>query len=177
MEQAAHIGDAVVEIAQVATHPARIPALLCSFQLDLLNQKLGDTWARVFDVTAASGQSGIQIITVGRVLPTGNCDDPGISKKAIGVAQLALAWESYAQSDVELISSIDRFLSSFNTSPKGNGLGKPLIVAQQTDVLKESLSLVSQRAEIIQHECRHLKARADVQVSTVCLPIAPSSSD
>jgi hypothetical protein len=169
--QAAHIGDTITGIAQVATHPAVIPTLLCTFHLDLLNYKVDSTWERLFDVEVASGQSGIILVNdTGRV-PTGNCNDPNLSKEAIGVAQLAIAWESYAQSDVELIASINKFVTSCNMASAEPSM-RP-IQFKQTRVLREYLSLVFQRGNMLQHGARHLRARAEVQVSTVCRPIAP----
>ena len=136
--QAAYIGDAVTGIAQVATHPAVIPTLVCSFYLNLLNCKLDTTWNTLFDVEASSGESGIFLVTNSDCIPTGNCDDPNLSKKAIGAAQLAIAWETYAQSSIELIAFVDEFVTSYDADPA-------TIQLQQTQVLKEYLSLVSQR--------------------------------
>ena len=160
-KQTAYIGDAVAGIAQLATHPAVIPTLLCNFHLDLLSRKLETTWNTLFDVEASSGQSGILLVTSTGLMPTGNCNDPNLSKKAIGAAQLAIAWETYAQSDFEFIAFINEFVASYDADPG-------TIQAQQTQVLKEYLSLVSQRGTMLLHGARHLRARAEVQASTVC---------
>jgi hypothetical protein len=111
-EGTAYIGDAVTGIAQVATHPAFIPTLLSIFHLDLLDDKVRISWGKLFDVETASGQSGIRLVTNGGCRPTGNCDDPDLSKKAIGVVQLAIELESYAQSNIEIIDSIHKFVAS-----------------------------------------------------------------
>jgi hypothetical protein len=55
----------------------------------------------------------------------------------------------------EQIQAYDRFKSS-NTSAQGI-----------------YLSLVLQRGNFLQHRARHLRARAELQVSTVCRPTAP----
>ena len=83
-----------------------------------------------------------------------------LSKKAIGAAQLAIAWETYAQSSIEFIAFVDEFVTSYDADPA-------TIQLQQTQVLKEYLSLVSQRGAILLHRTRHLRSRAEVQVSTV----------
>jgi hypothetical protein len=159
-EQAARIGDAVIGVAQVATHPAIIPTLLCTIHLDILSCKVDTTWGRLFDIEAASGQSEIPLGTDCSFRPIGNCDDPSLSKKAIGATQFAIAWETYAQSDVESVASINEFVALYNPKPG-------TIQVQQTQVLKEYLSLVSQRGSMVLHAARHLKARAEVQVNTV----------
>ena len=167
-DQAAHIRDAVVGIAQVATHPAVIPTLLSVFHLDLLNHKVVTTWGRLFDIEAASGQSEIpftRLVTDTGFIPVGNCDDPNLSKKAIGATQFAIAWETYAQSDMELIASINEFVALYHPE-------RGTVQFQQTQVLKEYLALVSQKGSMLLHTTRHLRARAEVQVSTVWSPIA-----
>jgi hypothetical protein len=158
-EQATHIGDAVIGVAQVATHPAIIPTLLCNFHLNLLNNKLDTTWGRLFDIEAASGQSEIPLVTDTSSRLVGNCDDPSLSKKAIGATQFAIAWETYAQSDVDFIASINEFVSLYHPRPG-------TVQVQQTQVVKEYLSLVSQRGSMLLHSARHLRARAEVQVNT-----------
>src|SRR5580700_3153641 len=101
--QLACVGDTIAGIAQVATHPAIIPALLCNLRLDVLKYNISAAWSRLFKVEAASGQSGIQLFSVTGPIPIGNCDDPNLSKKAIGVAQQAIAWDSYAKAEVEFV--------------------------------------------------------------------------
>jgi hypothetical protein len=164
-DEAARIGDAVVGIAQVATHPAVIPTLLCTFHLDLLNHKLDTTWGKLFDVEAASGQSEIPLATGTGFIPAGNCDDPNLSRNAIGATQFAIAWETYAQSDVEFIASINEFVALYHPKPG-------TVQVQQTRVLKEYFGLVSHRARMSLYSARYLRARAEVQVSTVWRPTA-----
>jgi hypothetical protein len=159
-KQAARIGDAVMGLAQLATHPATIPTLLCTFHIDLLSCKVDTTWGRLFDIEAASGQSEIPLVTDCSFRPIGNCDDPSLSRKAIGATQFAIAWETYAQSDVEFIASINEFIALYSPMPG-------TIQIQQTQVLKEYLSLVSQRGSMVLHAAKHLRARAEVQVNTV----------
>ena len=149
-------------IAQVATHPAFIPTLLNIFHLDLLDDKVRISWGKLFDVETASGQSGILLVTNAGCRPTGNCDDPDLSKKAIGVVQLAIALESYAQSNIEIIDSINKFVASYNPEPG-------TIQVEQKQILKEYLGLVSQRGSMVLYGARHLRARADVQFSTARL--------
>jgi hypothetical protein len=165
-EQAARIRDAVIGAAQVATHPAILPTLLCTFHLNLLNHKVDTTWGRLFDIEAASGQSEIPLVADCSLRPVGNCDDPSLSKKAIGATQFAIAWETYAQSDVEVIASINEFVALYHPKPD-------TIQVQQTQVLKEYLGLVSQRGSMLLHAARHLRARAEVQVNTVWYTYAP----
>lgn len=164
--QTAHIGDTVAGIAQVATHPAVIPALLCNFHLDILNYKMDTTWDRLFEVEAASGRTGIILVNDAGPIPTGNCDDPDLSKKATGVAQLAIAWENFSHSNVELIASINKFVASCD-APSVEPSMRP-IQGKQRLVIEEYLSLVVQRGSLLQQSARHLRARAEVQVSTVC---------
>jgi hypothetical protein len=116
LEQAARIGDAIEGIAKVAPHPAVVPLMLCTFHLNLLNRRVDTTWENLFDIEAASGQSGILDPDDGFIV-VGKCDDPKLSKKAIGATQLAIAWETYAQSDVEFIAYINEFVNSYHSEP------------------------------------------------------------
>lgn len=159
-EGIAYIRDAVTGIAQVATHPAFIPTLLSIFHLDLLDHKVHISWGRLFDVETASGQSGISLVTNAGCRPTGDCDDPDLSKKVIGVVQLAIAFESYSQSNIEIIDSINKFVASYNPEPG-------TIQVEHKQILEEYLGLVFQKGSMVLYGVRHLRARADVQVSTV----------
>jgi len=164
--QAAHIGDTVTALAQVATHPALIPALLCNFHLDVLNYKMDTSWDRLFEVEAASGQTGILLVDEAGPIQTGDCDDPDLSKKATGVAQLAIAWENYSHSNVELIASISKFVASCDAVSAEPDM-RP-VRGKQKQVIEEYLSLVFQRGTLLRQRTTHLRARAEVQASTVC---------
>lgn len=153
-------------LAQVATHPALIPALLCNFHLDVLNYNMDTSWDRLFEVEAASGQTGILVVNDAGPVPTGDCDDPDLSKKATGVAQLAIAWENYSHSNVELIASISKFVASCDAASVEPDM-RP-IRGKQKQVIEEYLSLVFQRGTLLRQRATHLRARAEVQASTVC---------
>ncbi|KAH8727393.1 hypothetical protein GQ44DRAFT_725279 [Phaeosphaeriaceae sp. PMI808] len=172
--QAAYIRDAIARVAQVATHPGLIPAFICNFGLEALERKVDNSWDSLFAVETASGQTGILLVTDAGPITTGNSDDPDLSKKAIGVAQRAIAWESYSESTAELVTSVSNFVGSYNAVSDEPGI--QTIQDKQRQPIEEYLSLVIQRGNSMQRSVRHLRARAEVQLSTVYNHLAQKSN-
>jgi len=163
--QMGEIADAIVSLAAVATHPAAIPTTLCSLHQYSLLHKIDSSWEHVLKIEHASGQSGIAIeFPGGHVLPSGKCDDPDLSRSAIGATQFAIAWETYTSGSQALIDAVQSFLKSYtmdNNSLINN------VLTEQSQVLLEYLGVISQRAESLYYRAKHLRARAEVQVDAV----------
>jgi hypothetical protein len=162
---ASHIANTIERLASIATHPAGIPALLCSLHQHILLNKIDLSWEDVFQVEHASGQSGITTLMVnerGDILPPGKCDDPDLSKKATRATQHAIAWETYTSGSQALISAVGSFLKSNAVELVAEGH-----LAKQYLILQEYLDLISQRADSLYHRAKHLRARAEVQVGAV----------
>lgn len=163
--QASYISDTVLRLASIATHPAGLPTILCTlYQLTVLRQ-LEDTWGMVFDVESASGLGGM-------VMTTGNCDDPSLSRKAITMTQLAIAWDLYASRGAHILTSVQTFAKDYATAHQG----KDVLSAKQGRILKEYLTLAVERGEYMRYRTKHLLERSRLQVESVSSGIFSSSS-
>jgi hypothetical protein len=113
--QASYIADMVTHHAIMSSHPAAIPAMLCTLFQSALLRKMDVTWREVFEIEHRSGQSGIALAhpSEGLILPTGSCDDPTLSKQAIRATQLAAAWETYVPRINALVIEVTSFLKSY----------------------------------------------------------------
>lgn len=158
------IADTVETLGTVATHPVALPTILCSLHQNKVIDGIDLSWRDMFQIEHKSGQSGIVVGHRGeRIRPSGKCDDPDLSRKAIGVTQLAISWETYAAGGQMLIDAVKLFLKSYVTD---NDL-KNEVLADQSQVLLEHLDLIALRADSLQHRAKHLRSRAEVQVSAV----------
>ncbi|KAK4223047.1 hypothetical protein QBC38DRAFT_447737 [Podospora fimiseda] len=150
--QANYISDIIIGLASLMTHPAAIPAILCNNFQESLLKRMTRTWHAVFDVELGSGQSGIKIVSPHeKILPSGKCDDPGLSRRAISAAQLAIAWDSYAPQSRTLIHSVLGFLDKLDAE----GESKSGLYSKQSGILREYLELRSLRAETINNHLAH----------------------
>ena len=163
--QASYISDMIMHLASVAPHPAAIPTMLCSLHHTTLRRRIDSTWESLFEVERASGQSGIDLIGAsGLIQPTGSCDDPELSRKAIRATQLATAWESYVSRGNALLVAVGSFLESYVEDYAQPG---DEVLAIQSRVLQEYLHLQSQRAASSDHSAKHLLQRSKIQVEAV----------
>jgi hypothetical protein len=159
------IAEAVMSLAAVATHPAAIPTILCSLHQHSLLRQIDRSWDHLLQIEHASGQSGIAAqFPGGHVPPPGKCDDPDLSRRAIGATQLAIAWETYTLGGQALVDAVQSFLKSYTIDD--NSLIND-VLTEQSQILLEYLDVISQRAESLYYRAKHIRARAEVQVDAV----------
>lgn len=162
---AAHISTAVIQLAPISTHPAALPAILCSTYQSVLQQRISRTWDDLFAVEQNGGQSGIHLMTAkGELLPFGNGDDPSLSRKAIRTTQLATAWSIYSSRGNILTTAVKTFVKSYSGNSIARG-GEAL--TEQNRILLEYLDTLSQRQDDLHYMTRHLLERSRLQVEAV----------
>jgi len=163
--QASYISDMIMELAGVVTHPAAIPVLLCNLYRNVLSRRVQSTWNDLFQTEVSSGRSGIAIVQPsGAALAPGNCDDPDISRKAISVTQLAIAWDVYMSRGNSISAAVKSFLELYMESYVQPG--DELLVAQ-SQILWNHLDVGLQRADALSYSIKHLLERAKIQVEAV----------
>ncbi|KAF4952978.1 hypothetical protein FSARC_12517 [Fusarium sarcochroum] len=163
--QASYLSDMIQRLAPVASHPVAMPIMLCSLYENTLHRQINSTWKLVFDVERASGQTGIDLMDPsGAIQPTGSCDDPELSRKAISGTQLAIAWATYVPRGIAMVAAVDSFLERYAESHVQHD-DEHLI--KQGRLLREHLTLVSQRADSSYHSAKHLLERSRIQVEAL----------
>jgi len=167
-------------------HPAAIPLFILGLFADILDEKIEATWMETFKLETESGQTGILLAADGTRITTGNhLEQPTqtndmahtngpkpvpsqdreaqleLNQISIGLAQLALTWETYSQVVVALLGHVQEFLKS----PLCNdGTG---VQQDQTFALKERVISLNQRAAGLVRRARYLRARLELQNTAV----------
>ncbi|KAF2726860.1 hypothetical protein EJ04DRAFT_570888 [Polyplosphaeria fusca] len=173
-EQATYVCNAIERVSSLSTHPALIPCVLCNCSLDVVDEKVDVTWVELFLVELDSGQTGVSLVSDGALLEPRDCSDPNISKRATGVSQRALAWGIYADLVNSLIAEVADFVASY-----GTGLADTDLIAlrvEQGQIIKDQVSLISQRGRSLRRRIEHLRGRAEVQVTTIYNHLAQQSN-
>ena len=163
--QASYISDMIMGLSGLITHPGALPVLLCNLYQSALHRQLKATWKKMFRTEVSSGQSGIAILRPsGAALPPGNGDDPDLSRKAIGVAQLCVAWDEYVSHSNTLVAKVKTFLESYledHVEPSNE------LLVDQTQILWDHINIGFERASSLSDSVKHLQERAKIQVEAV----------
>ena len=162
--QAAFIRQQVEELAKIAHHPAFLPTLVCSYHRTLL-QKLSDSLNNdLFNVETDSGQTWTPIYNPRGFRRPGDCDDANITKRALGVIQLATAWEAYAKAvlcNIETIRDFMRYATSLVPEHRRS------YVQLEDEIFHERLRFLEGKDKTVLWRFEYLKERAQAQQSAV----------
>ncbi|MCJ1333952.1 hypothetical protein MMC10_010659 [Thelotrema lepadinum] len=162
--QAAFIRQQVEELAKIAHHPAFLPTLVCSYHRTLL-QKLSDSLNNdLFNVETDSGQTWTPIYNPRGFRRPGDCDDANITKRALGVIQLATAWEAYAKAvlcNIETIRDFMRYATSLVPEHRRS------YVQLEDEIFHERLRFLEGKDKTVLWRFEYLKERAQAQQSAI----------
>lgn len=191
--QQSFIRQEIDSLKRMARHPLLLPVLLLGQQQILLRELTEWVWLDLLDVEKASGRTGVV-----QDLPDGadrkDTTRPRIgygamTNKALGVVQLASAWESQTKaliSDIETIQKETKHIDSMifgclskeandtaaasttnnnntTSAPRRTGRGYPQIARN----LKESLVLVLYNSNTILSDLGFINKRAEAQMNAV----------
>ena len=117
--QAAFIQQQVIQLAPLASHPALLPTLICSYLGGLLRRSTDKGINDLLEVETESGQTGVGVydmLGMYRIRPLGQCcDHAETSKRALGIIQMATAWECHAKQILSHIESVRQCVTYINS--------------------------------------------------------------
>jgi hypothetical protein len=170
------IAETVLWARPLAAHPVALPAIICGFLADVLDYRVETTWEETYQLETASGQSGLLLGSHGGVLTSATPapdrsqtrrQERSLSRRSIGLAQLALAWETYTQTLADLTQLVDQFLHSDAASQSRTKSAGALIGDEPHQALQHEVDYLSQRAASLMLRARYLRGRLELQNTAV----------
>jgi hypothetical protein len=162
--QAAFIQQQIKELAQLASHPALLPTLVCTYLRTLLQRLADQAFNNLLNVEAESGQSVFSVYSEFGPRPLENRSDADNSKYALGVIQLVTAWENYTKGLLFDIESVQNFIGYINSIAPS---AQRAPVEMQGLVLNERLRFLAQKGNSVLWRVQFIKERAQAQLTAV----------
>jgi hypothetical protein len=164
--QAAFIKQQIQELATIAHHPAFLPTLVCTYHRTLLQRLSDQAMNELFSVETDSGQTWAPVYDEFGLHPQGNCDDANITKRALGVIQMATAWESYAKAMLSDVESIQEFVAHVNTLTP---MRRRDVVRAEGKILDERLRFLGHKGKSVLWRLQYVTQRAQAQQNAVSI--------
>jgi len=164
--QAAFIKQQIQELATIAHHPAFLPTLVCTYHRTLLQRLSDHAMNELLSVETDSGQTWAPVYDEFGLHPPGNCDDANITKRALGVIQMATAWESYAKAMLSDVESIQEFVAHVNTLTP---VRRRDVVRAEGEILDERLRFLGHKGKSVLWRLQYVKQRAQAQQNAVSI--------
>jgi hypothetical protein len=158
----------VRHLAPLATNPFLLPTLICQRLTEAIYIAIDNTFNKLHRAEMSSGQTGIGVIGEdGNIMRPGRCDDPHLPVTILGVSQLAISIEAYAEGHLLTVKSVKEELGRFPwdllpEDKKRRARAQNGIIGRHLDWIVHTLKLAKIRAG-------HLRQRADVQTAAVCV--------
>jgi hypothetical protein len=164
--QAAFIQQQIQQLAQIAHHPAFLPTLVCTYHRTLLQRLCDRANNDLFNVETDSGQTWAPVYDEFGLLPQGNCDDAEITKRALGVIQMATAWEAYVKAVLSDVESLQEFIEHVNTLTP---TARKDVVRAEGEILDERLRFLGGKGKFVLWRFQYIMQRAQAQQNAVSM--------
>ncbi|KAI1109887.1 hypothetical protein F5Y14DRAFT_455575 [Nemania sp. NC0429] len=153
-------------LAPLASNPFLLPTLVCQRLTEAIGASIGSNFNALHRVETSSGQTGIGVLgNDGNAMHPGRCDDPQLPVAILGLAQMAIAIETYIRGHALTVNSVREELRRFpwHLLPATERAR----AQEQNELLAKQLDWITQSLEISKLRAGHLRQRADVQAMAI----------
>lgn len=163
--QAIFILHQLTRLASLISHPLLLPTIISDNIWTLLDARTAMLWNDLFSLEGETGQGIIKAIPSPPTFPPTQHKDYGaVTKDALGIVQLSLAWENYVKALLCGIESIQKSIQHFELnapSPRRN------YIATTAAVLDERLSFLHHSGTATLQSLQFMQQRTHAQINAV----------
>jgi hypothetical protein len=162
--QQTFIQEQIKTWSALAGHPLFLPVLLTGYLRQLLRYQTELLWENLLEAETESGQTGAPAMNAS---PRGHMDYGSITNLILSVVQTGSAWESYTNTLILCIKSIQESISYINLVTPDS---RKKTTEIQSTVLTERLAFLSHKSSVMLWDIQFFLRRAEAQMTAVSLP-------
>ncbi|KAI0976364.1 hypothetical protein F4678DRAFT_416810 [Xylaria arbuscula] len=158
--------DDLRHLASLATNPFLLPTVVCQRFNEAIGASLDRNYDELHDIETSSGLTRIGVAGPdGSSMRLGRCENPQLPVSILGVAQLAIATESYIKAHMLTVQSVKDELEAF---PWHLLPGRERARAQeQNELIDKHLDWMTHTLKNALIRAEHLGKRAEVQITAI----------
>lgn len=203
MDQQTFIRQQLQSLRDMTRHPLLLPVLLAGQQQVLLHEETEVLWHDLLRVEAASGQTGVVVVSGDEHTPGGlgrqkvrvaakrertnnQITTKQITNKVLGVVQLASSWESHIKALAQDIKALCESLKEVKNVVTSNpdAMDKSSVVSLNvpkittiSEKLEEALYLTLHKSNTVLWDLEYINKRASAQMTAVSSTAFPKHHD
>lgn len=161
--QQAFIREQIKTLGGLVSHPLLLPVLFSAHQEQLLNREKDRLWVLLLEVETDSGQTGAPALGIYRSSIDAQ-DYDNITKRVLGVIQLASSWEMRTK---ELILGLEAIQESLDHLATITPEARKAALQESSGVLLEWLRYTLHKSNVLVCELQYIEKRAQAQMTAV----------